>query len=279
MIKLPIPIFYKDQKYTHVTIDEPESGTIVDAHKIAKDKDHFTSTLIMLAGSVKEIHGENGSVTEKSLIKTVLYKLPWRSAEFLLEEIMLLMDADADYVEGAYTCDRNGCWHTQYAEYKEQDGVIIDTRDLVSQLRVNYLDDSHVNCINMVLEKPTTIINQNDQSVLAQISSIELEFPTLEHCITAYAKQGDSDRTRTKFGIWLEAMTKVDGQYIDQKWKNQFGMFFFNHIKRVSDLKKLAQLTNEYGRIPYVEKICPKCGKTFKALINTSGFFGSALDT
>lgn len=279
MVKLPIPIFYKEKKYTHAIIEEPESGTLADSHKMANTGDHFTAALLLLAGSVQGLSNDDDSVTDKAIIKPMLYKIAWRSVEFLLEEIMILMDPEADKVEGAYTCSRSGCFHVQYAEYKEQDEVVLDTRDLISQLRVNYLDIDRANSITMILEKPTTIINQNDKSILVQIDSIEMEFPTLEHCIASYARYGDADRTRMKFGIWLEALTKVNGEYIDDDWKGKFGMFFFNHIKKALDLKKLAKLTNEYGRTPFVEKTCTKCGKVFQAYINTSGFFGSALDT
>lgn len=278
MTKLPIPIFYKDKVFTHVNIEEPESGTLADAHKIASTGDHFISTKVLLSGTIKEISNADSAIADIKVIRLIIPKIPWNSCEFILEEAMLLMDEEANYIEGIYKCDRNGCGHIQYAEKIIQDDIVIDTRDTISQLKINYYEENNNN-IFIQLEKPTILVNEIDKSVLATIENFDMQFPTLENCITAYAKYGDADRTRMKFGIWLEAITKVNGEYVDNKWKSLYGMPFFNHIKKAQDLKKITLATNEYKRVPYLEKTCPKCSRRFKPLINTTGFFGSALDT
>lgn len=278
-MKLPIPIFYKENIHKEVQIDEPESGVLANAHKISQTGDHFSSSLSMLIGIVKSIAGENGLIEEKNLIKPILYKMPWNTAEFLLEEAMLLMDPEAEYIEGMYTCDRNGCGYIQYAERKVlEDDVVIDTRDSIHNLQVTYYEGD-INNIHIQLTKPTTIINEIDKSVLAEIDNFDMIFPTIENCITAFAKYGGADRTRLRFGIWLEAITKVNGEYVDNRWKNSYGMFFLDHIKKAFDLKEIAKETQKYGRTPYVTKRCPKCNKIFKSVINKTGFFDSALDS
>ena len=116
------------------------------------------------------------------------------------------------------------------------------------------------------------------RQVLEEILSLEMRYPTLSDCIRGASKQQGSDAVRTQFAIYVEAMTKCNGEELTAGWKSKFGMPMFNNLKDVkNDLYRISDEVKKYGLDTMVEKTCPSCDKVWKSNIPTVNFFVSAL--
>ena len=138
--ELPIPIFRNDKIYEEIEFDRPKLGTIADVKKIADTGDTYAAICEFITRCTMAIHGVDGSdVTDKVAIKTLIRHLPYRSAEYISMEIMLLYDPN-DGIEGVYKCPR--CGNKIVSQLVEKDGEVeIDTRDFISNLKLSVMRD------------------------------------------------------------------------------------------------------------------------------------------
>lgn len=276
-MKLVIPFAVNDKVYTDCEIEKPKASVIADTKKnIDETGDSFSSMRIMLNGCVASFSSLDGNViSDKTSIKSLVPKMPLKVAEHLTLNMVMLHYADDDGIEGVYDCPRCGTQHI--SEIIEKDGMIIDTRDRISQLPVVYCDIPNME-ITQDFVSPVLIENKANGNILYDIQSVTVGMPTLENAITAYAKVGSRDVVRLQFAIYVEALRKINGEQIDSKFKNSYGMFVFENIRDAKkDLGGLADQINKYGVDKKITKTCKKCGKVWKAVINTSNFFVSEL--
>ena len=128
--------------------------------------------------------------------------------------------------------------------------------------------------IHVDLTEPVVIKDKGDNEVFLQIENFDVAIPTLENCIVAESKVGTKDHIKLQLAIYVEAMKKVNGESIDNKFKNEFGVFFMGKIRKVGkDLAKLSDGINKYGVDRRVDKECRKCGKKWRPIVSTSNFF------
>lgn len=269
---LPIPFDFSKRRIISADIDKPKTGILADSHKIAKSGDYYAAMSHFIWGCCKSLIDVSGDeITDRIQIKQALRLIPYRSAEIMGIRAMLLYDKD-DGIEGVYICPR--CGKKVIAQYEEEDGeVVIDTRDFISQLDIHYCVDTEN--IEHTFTEPVQIINAQTKEPIEVISSIEMKHPNLQHCMNAFQKHGNRDDLRMQCGIYVEALQKVNNSEVDQSWKNKFGMIMFENIGEVKeDLVGLTKKVMQYGIDRRVEKSCLDCGKIWKAMINTSNFFG-----
>lgn len=269
-MKLPIPIFHNGNVYTDVELEKPTTGTIADVQKIAEQGNTFQATLKFLTGCISMISG-NVEITDKISLSSLIRYMPFKSAELCLIKSMLQLKED-DGIEGVYNCPR--CTAQQISEKKidEEENIIYDTRDFINQLQINYYEKLE-NTIYHEFEENIKIINLDNNEIIEDIFSIKLEFPTLFHCIAAQAKYERYDDLRFQFGIYIECLEEVNGQKIDNTWKNRYALRMFEKIPGTKDLTEIHNKLNGYGINRRVKKICKNCGKEWWALLNTSNFF------
>ena len=78
--------------------------------------------------------------------------------------------------------------------------------------------------------------------------------------------------------IYLEALKKYNDIEVDSKFRSRWGMYALEKLKKPDIIKITTELT-KYGYNVVVEKKCNSCGKNFEVMLNTSNFFGSALQS
>jgi hypothetical protein len=178
-----------------------------------------------------------------------------------------------DFVEGVYPCPR--CNEKTIAEKTNSDGVEIDTRDRISDLKVNFMEDASELEFDIEFEKPIIIKTAADEE---EIRNITMTLPTLENHIEAESIYGDGRLVKLQYAVYARAIIKVNGQEVDNSWKKSKGMKLFLSSEDIkSDIGKITDYINQYGVDPRVEKTCKSCGKVWQPIINTSNFFASAL--
>lgn len=276
-MKLPIPIFAKSGKvYTDIDIVKPKASVIADTRKTI-DSNRFMATKIFVSGCIESIYNDDDIVSDKIGIRGLVALMPYRSVEYVSTQIMLLYDPDNDYVEGIYSCPR--CGHQVISELINNDDMEIDTRDLISNLGCEFMEDP-LNEFTVVLNESVSLINKATKEVIETIESLTLRHPTLSDCIAASQRYSISDSVRLQFATYVEALTKINGNEIDKKYRFNFGMTIFENIKDVkNDMGQLNIEVSRYGMNPMIKKVCNSCGKEFETYINMSNFFVSGLIT
>lgn len=289
-MRLPVPIFSKEKIYTEGEVDAPEAGLIASTLNVMeKTRDDYTALLTWISGCIKSLKTQEGDVVEEpARLKQIIRKASYKTAEYATIQSLLQIHDD-DEIEGIYNCPR--CSEQIIAEKITEDGdVISDTLDYVSQFPVLFmgtteeddLPDNYEydgaelsNEVIHTFEKPPTIKTGKGE---VEVVSIEFEYPTIQHCINAFQKTGQRDKSRLQFQIYVEALTKVNGEEVDSKWKNTYGMQIFNKIRGVrGDLSEIFRKGGKYGIDNRVHKTCHNCGKEWKEKVNPMLFFASAL--
>jgi hypothetical protein len=271
-MKLPIPIFCKDTIYREVELKKPNAGVIADTQKAAEDSDVYSALLTFVGGCVKGIrNGTAEAVEDKSRLKMILPYLSYKATEYLSIKILLMID-DNDGIEGIYKCPR--CDNNIICEEKDD----IDTRDMVNDQKVIEMEEDESNIIQIKLEEPIELKNELDNDVIEVIETIEMELPKIKDCIAATKKIGNINKSELQLEIYNQATIKINGNEIDNKYKNRYGKSIFRKLS-FADSKEISRRINKFGLSQTKEKICNKCGKKFTITLNTANFFGSALQS
>lgn len=272
-MRLPIPIFSKDRQYTEAEIEPPSAGTIASTVNTFDKGGGYQAIVTWLAGSVVSLSADGEEpVTDPARLKSLIQNMPYKTAEFLMAQSLLLIHDD-DAIEGVYRCPR--CSTQVIAEVVEDEGL--DTADYLSALEVHYQDE-YSNGFEHSFVTPVEIKDRAGQVTQLPIEHATWRYPTLQDCINAYTKGGARDGAKLQYRIYLEALLKVNMEEVDNKWKNLWGMPFMNSIRNFKqDLQVIFHKGREYGYVPDVEKSCPNCGKVWREPVNPMNFFASAL--
>jgi len=272
---VPVQTFYKDKVYTEIEVQKPKASTIAEASSLMKDNKIYSGLAMFLKGSCISMSTEDSVVEDSVSIKSLIPKMPYRSAEFSMIQIMTKQYENQDGVEGIYPCPL--CGYKIISQLKKTDDLEIDTRDFISTLDVNYKDDDSPT-FKVDLVDPIKIKDKRDGSIIEEVCEIEMYYPTLEHCMNAEAKYGHNNSLKLQFGIYANSLKAVNGQDVDNKYRNMVGITIFENISNLEhDFRALSDENSKYGVDPRIEKICPECNKVWRPQINTSNFFVSAL--
>jgi len=269
-LRLPIPIFLKDNIYTHVEVKTPTAKVLADTNDVINSAGEYMGMRNLISGCIERVFNENNEITDSVSIKSLVFKMPNKTAEFVSTDLIVDFFNGDDYVTGIYPCPicRN--------EEVSKQSFDIDTRDRISDLKVVYMEvDEYQNSITVNLSEPVIIKVKNEE---LQVDNITIGYPTLEHHHKAYTRFGNTNTIRYQLAIYSEALIEVNGQAISDEWRRSYGMKIFENMSRIKEVTdKFSDFINKYGRDLRVEKICKSCGEVWQPIINTSNFFGSAL--
>ena len=273
MIKrLPVLYQTKENLYTEVEVKKPSGKVISDTNE-AKIKNPYTAMRAFVSGCIVRIISEDKEITEEVSIKRACDLMSTKNLEYLSQELMVLYYNGEDFIEGVYECPR--CHETVIAQKEIDDGMEIDTRDRISDLKVVFMEDPSLLTLEIALTTPVSI---KTETFVEEINSLTIGFPTTEDTIKAYASVGDKNEVRLQYAIYANALQKINGEEVDTSWKRNFGLKLFNGIEEVKeDIGKISDHINSFGVDPRLEKTCKECGKVWHPLINTPNFFDSAL--
>lgn len=268
-MKLPIPIFHQGNIYEEVEITKPKAGVLADTSDHIEKGDIFSAMLTFVAGSVTEIKAES-PVTSKEMIKTLIRRLPFRSAEVVTIEILKGLGVE-DGVEGIYECPL--CHAKQYSQIDDDEDL--DTRDFISSLAIKSMEDIK-ETFTVTLHDPIEIKDARDGDVLSSVESATLHHPTMLDSIRAFRKQGNASTVRRQFAIYAEALEKIGDEEVDAPYRNLWAMFIFEKMD-IDSLNEIGAIVSQYGMDNTVQKVCGECGKKWRAELDTSNFFVSGL--
>lgn len=267
-----LPVLYQTENniYEEIELKKPSGGMLADT-KEAAEKNWPLAMRNFVAGCTVSIISADNVISDMVGIKSALAKMSNKNLEYFSQEIMIDYYKGDDYVEGLYPCPR--CQHEIIAEKSDEDGIAIDTRDRISDLKVNFMNDPSELVFHLELEEPVELDEREDP-----VKNIDIQFPTIEHYVEAFNSVGDRNKAKFQYAVYARAIVKVNGVEIENSWKKSKGYLLFNKSENtLNDVGKITEYFNKYGVDGRLEKSCPKCGKVWQPLINTSNFFGSAL--
>ena len=146
---------------------------------------------------------------------------------------------------------------------------------------VKYMEDYEPE-FTIDLSEPVVIVNAKTREELFKVETITMRHPTLGDCINAFQKLGANDEVKLQWQIYVESLTAYNGEPIDTKTKNTYGMFIFNELKDpIADYKAISNNYKKHGLDTSVKRHCKNraCGKVWRTNLNTSNFFVSALQS
>lgn len=274
MIKrLPVLFQTSENLYTSVEIKKPSGKVLSDTHEFSK---RHSAELVMktfVSGCTVRIISEDKDITDSLAIKRSYDFMSNKNLEYLAQEIMILYYDNEDHVEGVYPCPR--CGHRSIAQKSLIDGIEIDDRDRISDLKVNFMEDPSELLFEVELTKPVVI-----ETVMGdeEVRNLIMGFPTVEDHVKAHSQVGDQNETKFQYALFGNAIKKVNGEEVDDTWRRACGLKLFNNIEEVhKDIGRISDYINSYGVNPKIEKVCKECGKEWTPFINTSNFFDSVL--
>lgn len=277
-VKLPIPIFTETKVFTEIELVQPKALVLAEVERVTRDGNVFAGMQSLLNGSITAFYDANGESIEDSVSKkSMIMKMALKSAETIGIDALLLHDPDAGMVEGVYTCPR--CGHRMVTGITEESDMSFDTRDSIQDLPIGYMESGSVR-FTVDLEEPVRIKEsslKDGNSEIIEINSITMDHPTLKDCFSTFARYGIADPYRFQFGLFVEMIQGINGEAVDSKWKNKYGMMLFENIRNVKkDVGKITKEVDRYGRVRFFEKECLSCGRRWEAPVNTSRFFAQS---
>jgi len=260
---LPYPFKSGDRTISSATFKNPTAGVLADARKCAENGDVYQALLAYVAGSVSSlIDSQGGEIEGKEPVKAALRGLPWALAEWIAFQSMIALGA-SDEVDMEFTCPRCGA-----SFYRDEDLVRI------SELKI--AGSETVPEILVPLSDPVMFKDSQTGEVTESVTDIAFRLPTIGDCIRAAGKAGQQDDTRLQFAVWAEAITEINGNPVDQKWRGPFGTLTFERMA-IADMRAVGKAFGAWSMDNTVDSSCRKCGKQYRAEVPTGSFFASAL--
>lgn len=263
-MNLCIPIHHQNKVYTSCIIDKPRGGVIADSVDEIRSTGEFGAMLKLISGCIKSIEDTEGNVISRTHeIEPIIRNATIITAESLA--INMLSSVNDIGAEQILKCPR--CKETKIYDGENS----IHYSDL--EIR-NYFpeDPDKSQIIRIDLEEPVEI--KSNGETLMSISNIDIRMPTINDGISGSMKY-PGDTLRRQYAIYVSAIMAVNGDPVDMKFKNQWGMWVFERMYP-SDMSIISSVLSSYGINKRMFMRC-KCGKQYSHDIDLSDFFESGL--
>lgn len=267
--RLPILLKLENNIYNEIELVKPSGNVIVAAEEAVRKSNSYMAMRKFVEGCTIRIIGENCEIIDKVKIKGALNKMSNKNLEYLSAQITIDHYDGKDFVEGIFKCPR--CGYKIISELKNIDEMEIDTRDRISDLKVNFMENPEELVFDIELDSPIEIKTSSQGTEI--INNFKMTFPTVEHCINAYTSVGDNSNIKLMYAMFANALLQVNGIDVDNRWNRLHGLNLFLSIQNPKDLKKVTDYINSYGMNMRVEKTCIECGKVWQPFLDTSNFF------
>ena len=272
-LRLPNPVLYGDTYYHHVEISKIKSGRIAETTSIIKNTGNvFKGMEMCLRGCIVAFCSDelDDKVEDQHFINKIIPELSYKTQEYIMIQAFLLYDGIDGKLSGIYSCPLCKNKILCRSPHNEDEE---DTRDSVDDLEVVYNESENLHIIHELLN-PVTISNKKTGEVIQQIFAITYRYPTLKDCISAYQKIGDSNSAKLQFAIMANAITHINGEEVEQKWRNEWGMVVLSNIEDViADINAVSRKFDEFGIKNAKTKYCPSCGEQWEQAIDITSFF------
>ncbi len=262
MERFLIPVFFKNKIFTNGELIKPKGGVLADAEKAPND---MTGIVRLVSGCLSSITDSAGEViSNKKEIEEIIKHMAYQAAEYLAMKIFAKRSDGA--IEQIVYCPR--CKNRYIYEFINDE---LDDRIKFDDLKIGYYEKAEMPEILIELDSPVEIKNAETQEVINKISYLTFRFPTMNDGSFASMKI-QNDTVRRQYQMYASAMTQINGEAIDSKFRNIWGMFIFDRMD-TDDIEKISDELKKYGLNKTLNRTCSDCDKNFDFTVDTAGFF------
>lgn len=268
-VLLPVSIAGKRR----VEIKKPDSESMLQVYDYAVEKKSYWRALIALFNDcIIKIEDQDPEPSD-------ITAMPVVSAEYLAVEIFRMFDVPT-LVEGLFNCPRPGCGNVIVLE---EDEVGYDTRIDITTLPVKYAESKDYTEDWFILDlhgRPKKIMAKD--MTVAEVTSITFKDPTVGLMVQVendHTIKDPSSRLKKVYhecAVSCEAISH-DGEPLPiEKVKNRYPY----ELVKFDDYRTFNEITmglRRFGIDPFINLVCPACGKKWRNAIEFSSFFGSVL--
>jgi hypothetical protein len=263
MDKFLVPVYHNGKIYTHGELIKPRGGVLADAEKAPNE---MTGIVRLVSGCLKSVTSPDGEIiTDKTQIEGIVRHMPFQSAEYLAK-LVFVRRSDGS-IEQIVHCPR--CNDKYIYEFiSDEEGM--DNRIKFDDLQAIEYEKNEKPSITIELEEPVEIKTKKGD-ILFNIENLTLDFPNMNNGISGSMKY-PNDNVRAQYMMYVSALTHINLEEIDHKFRSTWGMFLFDRMS-LDDIEKIAEELKQYGLQKNLERTCSKCDKTFKFVVETNRFF------
>lgn len=268
MMKLPIPIFYKENKYIEYDVKRMLVPGLRAVTRDAENAGTFAGQKTALIEGLKCIIDSNGNeITNKDQIGAIARKASYQSVEAMIKDIFLLLEPDN--------------WITQFLKcpYCARERKINkDDEYYYRDLEVKYIeDDDFTGTFSIELIYPIEIKDNLTNNSIVDIASIQMRYPTLDDCNNALkdfpGQNKEADQTVKAYEL---AITDINNESRDLKFLKNYRHLLFEKMDR-DDFMQISEKMVKYGINKRLQIKCLGCGEELKPVVNMSNFFDYGL--
>lgn len=266
---LHIPISYKGKTYTTCEIGKLKGGVIADATEEMGKKGAYAGMLKLIAGTLKSVSTEQGEAIERDF-EGIIRRSTIQEAE-ILSLFALTQEEDAG-IEQVSICPR--CRNQVIYEDIGEDSEDDCERNALHFSDLEVIPFTKEQKIVVDLEDPVSI-KKTDGEIILEVTSIDFRYPLLIDAIKGAASVSEKKSVRQTYAIYCQAITHVNGDEVEAKFRTTWGMFVLERMCR-ADLEKISKAMKNCGIQKTIKREC-KCGKKWTDIIDLSSFFESGL--
>lgn len=252
-----IPAYYHGKIFTHGELTKLKGGVLADAEKASGD---MMGMIKLLSGCLSSVTDGEVTFTGKD-IEGVVRNMPYQTAEYLTMKVF------ADRTEGAIeqivTCPR--CKEKYIYEYVNED---VDNRINFDDLEVNMWDGEDP---SILLDLDDSIEITSKGNTIMRVDNLALRFPLMIDGVNAEALY-PKDKARRQYQMYVSAITHINGDEVDNKFKKLWGMYIFERMSS-DDISKISDILQKYGLCKTLWRTCTECDKYYSFVVDTAGFF------
>jgi len=260
---LPLPYAHRGTVVRSVEIGRPTAGDIAGVARLAGNGDPYAAMGAFVVGGTTEILADSGPLSARQDRVDAARDMPFVDTNWVIVQILLGLGC-SDRIEGAYDCPR--CGKTLVSDEQSEDRV--------SLLSVRRPDPLEPQTITASLGHPVEVRNDKG-AVVERVEVVEFRFATMADCSRAVKRSGE-DSGRLNLEILRGTILKVNGNAVDDKYRSEWGDLIVSRMD-VSDVREVSRLSGRFGYVDTIERCCSKCGKTWQASVDLTGFFVSGL--
>lgn len=258
---LHVPIVYQGNKFVEFELKKLKAGVIADATEEMKKKGSFAGMQILVSETLKALMTEDGDLVERDF-ENIIRNSPVQAVEIMaLRALTAGRDTGIEQLSICPRCKKQVIYDGEDALHFE---------DLVMQ------DLEADQKIDVELDDPIVIMNKRTQEELFRIENVSFRYPLLKDAIKGSSQIPDSKGTRQMYAIYAQAITHVNGEEAEAKFRNSWGMYTLERMG-IEDLEKLSEKMKSCGIKKTVRRTCMSCEKQWDDPIDISGFFEEGL--
>jgi hypothetical protein len=258
---LPVSFTYDGEIIDRFEVKSALAEDIADTSDLMRENVGYGGIKRWCSGVLKSLNEHEDKVTLGNMIRDMPFVSAYAVASFGVAKTR-----EDDSVESSYRCPR--CGEIRVYSKTEYDDMTDHLDDLKPSVSAN-------NLLSFSFDEPVYILEKKTGNIIEEIRSIAIHSPTLNDFIRAEQRYPEG-KSRLMFFAYGCALETVNGNPVENRWRNQWGDLVFAKMPG-KEINKISMEINSTQIGKDIERVCLKCHHKWTAPLNLSNFFASGL--